>query len=297
MTVATKVPIKKEQKKAVYKIGDRLDYTAGMQLGFDTERIKELNQKFYAGEIDEQELQKEIGDYLKTKGLEYGQFDAVLSNSGKDRMGESIKVEGIDLSSIKKSAPMPWSHDYTELPLGQWVKFTKSQGDLVGRGQIDYDIYDFAHLVYKMILRGTIRAVSIGGLITSISDDGESINGLELLEASIVMIGAHPDALVVAKEFHMKPEQVQQQYESYVRNALVDKLGKQEQNVIKDSLRALKTLLAALEQTSSSAENAKTKQTKRTIQVTMKQQSAEAGRHLETINRVIKVSLKGGQDE
>ena len=139
--------------------------------------------------------------------LQFGQVDVLVSNSGYDRHGESISIDGIDLRQFKKNPVIMWAHDYTTLPIGKSLKTIKENGNLMARAELDWDIDEFANKIYRKILKGSINAVSIGGIVRKWSDDGMVIKELEMVEFSFVPIGAHPEALVLGKDFRSKINQ------------------------------------------------------------------------------------------
>lgn len=183
------------------------------------------------------------------KGLEYGEVEVIVSNSGLDRHGEQIMVNGIDTSQIMKNPVLLWGHDYSSLPIGQIKKVWKSSGNLMARIKLDYDLYDFANTVYQMILRGTINAVSVGGLVRQWNDDYTIVEKLEMLELSVVPIGAHPDALVTRKE-------LKKEYENFVFKSLAQKYKESDKD---ETIQVLQNIINALQ------ESKKTKGVKKKI--------------------------------
>lgn len=233
-----------------YKLLSRVDLTSKVSL-VSIPSIDLLSKD--AAEIET--LQKIANDNnIDTKkGLQYGEIEVIISNSGLDRYGESIKVEGIDLTQVKRNPVVLWAHDYSGLPIGQLTKVWKSNGNLMGRIKLDYDIYEFADTVYKMVLRGTINAVSIGGLVKEFgkTDDGGTdysvIKSLEMVEVSIVPVGAHPDALVVSKSLGISEDEFKGQYEEFVKQSLIDKTKNLPYDEVSKHIKALKFLISALE--------------------------------------------------
>lgn len=151
--------------------------------------------------IEDQSLNKSLGDLTVNKALDYGQVEVIVSNSAIDRHGESIKVEGIDIKQVKRNPVLLWGHDYTSLPIGRIVKIWKSKGNLMARLELDYDIDEFADKIYKKVLRGSVNAVSIGGIVKEYDkEDFTIIKKLEMIELSFVPVGAHQDALVTGKD-------------------------------------------------------------------------------------------------
>lgn len=206
-----------------------------------------------------EELSKSFEDDIKQKGLAYGQIEVVVSNSAIDRHGESITMEGIDLKQMKKNPVVLWGHDYSGLPIGKATKLWKQDGNLMARIQFATDNYEFANTVYKLILDGVINAVSIGGIVREFGQgksgetDYSTIAKLEMVEVSVVPVGAHPDALVTAKSLGIDEAQFTKEYEDFARGSLIDKVKALPENEIDLAIKTLQSLVSAL-QTIKSAE-------------------------------------------
>lgn len=297
MTTATKTANK--DAKTTYKVGDRLDVSVNYSLG-DLE-LKDLNDKVYSKKITEDEWREEVTKRLAKKGLNYGEFDAVISNSGIDRHGEQILVEGIDLSHMKTNAPMPWSHEYANLPLGSWTKLWKSGGQLMGRGRMDYDIYDFADLAYKMLLRGTINAVSIGGIITELDEkDYTIIRKMQMVEASVVVVGAHPDAQVVSRTLNISEKKFKQTYKDYLTKAALDNVSDLGDDDIKSAIKVLKSLVATLEESAkavSSDKGNETPEVRHIKRVTLRDSAKAVVTQSQRVRVTLKLKAKGNTNE
>lgn len=149
--------------------------------------------------IEDKSIAKNLGGLDVNKALNYGQVEVIVSNSAIDRHGESIRMEGIDTKQVMKNPVLLWGHDYESIPIGRIIKLWKSQGNLMARIELDYDIDEFADKVYKKIIRGSINAVSIGGIVKQWNEDYTVIEKMEMIELSLVTIGAHQDALVTSK--------------------------------------------------------------------------------------------------
>lgn len=161
------------------------------------EKIKLFSQFKVSGVSDqEQKVNKE----LVQKGLEFGEVEVVVSNDAIDRHGESISVRGIDTNEVMKNPVLLWGHDYSSVPIGKIKKLWKRAGNLMARVAFDYDIDEFANKIYQKVLRGSINAVSIGGIVDKWSEDFTVIEKMEMVELSFVPVGAHRDALVTAKQ-------------------------------------------------------------------------------------------------
>lgn len=185
-----------------------------------------------------------------TKALEYGEVEVVVSNSAVDRHGESIVMEGIDLSQIKRNPVLLWGHDYSGLPIGGITKLWKSTGNLMARIKFATGIYDFADTVYKMVQNGFVNAVSIGGIVKKWNTDMTVIEKMEMVELSVVPVGAHPDALITAKSFGVEPETYIKQYEAFVEGAVEERMKGLGQEKTSKYIETLEDILKTLKGTS-----------------------------------------------
>lgn len=187
----------------------------------------------------------------KAQALPYGQVEFIISNASTDRYGESVIMEGIDTSQYMKNPVVLWGHDYAALPLGRTLSLRKDGGNLIAKVEFDTDIYDFADTVYKQILRGTISAASIGGLVKAYGLTEENttnwdvIQELELVEWSVVPVPANPEALVLSKAFEMKDDELKQQYADFVSRAIISEKGI-DTSELSQQIETLENLLSAL---------------------------------------------------
>lgn len=173
----------------------------------------------------------------------------------------------------------------------------------MARIKLDYDIYEFADTVYKMILRGTIRAVSIGGMVIEfgVTEDGKtdyySIEKLEMVELSVVPVGAHPDALVTAKSIGMQPEALRKQFEDFVGRSLVDKMKDISDTELEQHINSLEAILAALKQNKTLLEQQETSTGRKVKLVTLKRLAGEADHETSQLNKTIKIKLRSLKHE
>lgn len=231
------------------------------------------------------------------KDLEYGEVEVIVSNSAKDRHGESILLEGIDLSQIKRNGVVLWAHDYGGLPIARIIKIWKSGGNLMARVKFAHDVYDFADTVYQMVLKEFVKAVSIGGLVKEWNEDYTVIKKLEMIEFSFVPIGAHQDALVTAKSLGLTSDQMKKQYEEFMHKSLVDKFKGIPQNEIEQHIKGLKALMSALETSytdySTDTEN-KSQEPKKTIKklIVVRQAAKQCDKQAELLISAINKEFK-----
>lgn len=188
------------------------------------------------------------------KGLNPGEIEVVVSNSATDRQGESIEMGGIDIKQVQRNPVVLWAHDYQSLPIGKIERLWKSNGNLMAKIKFAVDIVPFAETVYKLIMAGVLNAVSIGGIVkeygvTNGVTDYSVIQKMEMVELSVVPVGAHPDALVTSKgleKAQISQEEFDLQYKSFVDSAKIDSTI---ENMIESHIKATKDLVSALEST------------------------------------------------
>ena len=153
---------------------------------------------------------KLIKDYVsEVKGIE-GQ-DRVLaftiSTGVIDRDGDTIAVDGWDLSNFQENPVVLFAHDYGSLPVARALETCIEGGRLRSRAEFTpRDLYPFGYLVYEMYREGFIRASSVGFRPKTWARNNErggwmptDFQTQELLEWSCVPVPANPEALMAAK--------------------------------------------------------------------------------------------------
>jgi HK97 family phage prohead protease len=156
----------------------------------------------------------------------------VTAASGRaDRVGDIVKVEGIDLSNYKKNAVVLYGHDHYGLPIAKAVDMQVVNGKLEMTFEFaDAETYAFADTVYKLVKGGFLKGVSIGARVLEaeyLRDDDERIIGrlykkLELLEVSVVAIPADSKALITAVKSGAVSEAEFEEYMSKSFEATLD---------------------------------------------------------------------------
>lgn len=234
-------------------------------------------------------------DASKTKELGYGTLEVIISKETKDRHGEVIKLDGINTKHY--NGIVLWGHDYSALPVGKTLKIWKDKvaGVLKAKIQMAVDEYPFAKTVYDLIKGGYLTDVSIGGLVEEFNQDGITINKLEMVEFSIVPIGANRDAKIIGKGLELlgkTEDDLKKEYQEAISKNFADKLKTVESSELKDAVKSLKIILAALEGEvdTTSTENADKIPTKKLI--TIKNLAGEADRQVESVIKTIKVKLR-----
>ena len=129
----------------------------------------------------------------------------VASAEITDYDGDIVKVDGMDISKIKKNKSFLWSHNQSQPPIGKIVSMKKDGKNLLGKAQMtSEEEYPFGYQIYKLIKGGYINNVSVSFIpdfskIEYKEKDGKQtriINNSTLLEVSAVNIGANSQAVI-----------------------------------------------------------------------------------------------------
>lgn len=129
-------------------------------------------------------------------------FWCIGSTENPDRSNDIVRVEGWDLKNYKKAPRGLWAHDYYSLPIfkSKKVKINKETKQL--QFQVEFDVYDFANLVYNQYINGFMSDFSVGfiGKEMEYRDEERPWSGgidfkhQELLELSAVPVPDNPEA-------------------------------------------------------------------------------------------------------
>lgn len=132
-------------------------------------------------------------------------IEFIASSEIVDYDGDVVKIDGMDISKIKKNKSFLWSHNQSQPPVGKILSLKKDGKNLLGRAQMtSEEEYPFGYQIYKLIKGGYINNVSISFIpdyskIEYKEKDGKQIriiNNSTLLEVSAVNIGANPQAII-----------------------------------------------------------------------------------------------------
>lgn len=236
--------------------------------------------------------------------LQPGQVEVVVSNQAVDRQGESIKMSGIDTTQIMRNPVVLWAHDYSSLPIGKIDKLWKQSGNLMARITFMVDIVPFAKTVYDLIMAGALNAVSIGGIVKEYGvkagvTDYTKIAALEMVELSVVPVGAHPDALVTSKsleEIGLTKAILDHQWAEFKKSATLENKF---DDMITNHIRVTKDLLSALESISDAPSDSDAEPVTRTVHrrklvLSQKRHLAKGAKsQIETLISDLNTELKG----
>jgi len=154
------------------------------------------------------------------------EIDFVATKEVRDRQGEIISIKGIDLKNFKASPVILWSHNHNDPPIGKATKINKSGDELHIR--IEYALpeeYSFADTIYKLTKGGYINALSIGFLpdYSAVEYDEKQnariYNKTELLEVSVVNVGANQAALRKAMDDGIIDELERKEFDIYCKKS------------------------------------------------------------------------------
>lgn len=138
-----------------------------------------------------------------------------FSDGSIDRMGDTIQADGWETDNFLQNPVALFAHDSSQPPIGRAGNLAVEDGRLMG--DIEFmppEISGFADSIYRMVLAGYLRAVSVGFVpieYTFVEDKdrpwGIDFKRQELLEISVVPVPANPNALVDAqgKGIDVKP--------------------------------------------------------------------------------------------
>ena len=257
----------------------------------------------------EEKLKREVGERVDAifnieqstvKDLGDGVFEATITNSDVDRMGESIDYKGIDTKAYMDNPVVLYGHDYQGLPIGKTLKLTKSNvnSSWSARFQLATDILPFAATVAAMVKGGFLNAVSIGGVVKEWSGDFTQILKMEMVEFSIVPVPANPAALITSRSFlkdltGKSVEEIASEFHDFVQQTTAEKLEKSlDTDELDRHIKSLKELTVILE--TAAAAKTDEKQSPEDGEKIILTLRKTAGKASETTNQIVKlVRAKG----
>ncbi|MCA9329319.1 HK97 family phage prohead protease [Candidatus Saccharibacteria bacterium] len=190
-------------------------------------------------------LVKSQGYIEKASRLGEGQVEFIVSTGAIDAHGERINVDGIDLKDFKANPVVLWAHNGFDLPIAMAKKIWKKDGKLMAVAEFFLDD-EFSAKVYDYIVKGRIKAVSIGGMVSEWGSDGITVSKMTMKEFSVVTIPANQEALVAQKSYEPVTNAEQDELETlakgYIRKLVADK---QDVEVTKN-IEMLEKLVATL---------------------------------------------------
>jgi HK97 family phage prohead protease len=144
------------------------------------------------------------------KALKNGDVEAYVSTEAVDRVGDVIKAKGWELGNYKKTgAPVLFSHDYSQPPIGNAVEMEIQRKGLWSVTRF-HEKTQMSRDLAMLAREGYMKSWSVGFNPTEQpemrKDDkgnflGYIFNKQELLEYSLVAVPANPEA--VSKAIHL----------------------------------------------------------------------------------------------
>ena len=130
------------------------------------------------------------------------------SDESVDRMGDTIRAAGWDISDYVRNPVALWAHDSSAPPIGGGRNVGVEGGRLMG--DIEFappETYQFADTIYRLLVGKFLRAVSVGFMPTKhefVQNDPDRPWGIDfleqqLLEISVCPVPANPNALAEAR--------------------------------------------------------------------------------------------------
>lgn len=147
---------------------------------------------------------------IKSTDKENRIIEFIATRELVDYDNEIVKVDGMDITKIKKNKSFLWSHNHGAPPVGKIISISKEGKIIKGKAQMTSEVeYPFGYTIYKLIDGGYINNVSIGFMpnydTITYKDDKSTgkkvriVNDATMLEVSAVNVGANRAATVSAK--------------------------------------------------------------------------------------------------
>lgn len=144
-----------------------------------------------------------------TQIKEYDEAERTITMVGStetaDRVGDIVKMAGVDLTNYKKNPIILFNHDYDK-PIGKALDVQVIDNKLVFK--IQFADTDFGREIYYLLKNGYMNASSIGFIGKEYEPNdfgGITFTKIELLELSIVSVPCNPNAIVqLRKDFEAK---------------------------------------------------------------------------------------------
>jgi len=126
-----------------------------------------------------------------------------MSDETVDRMGEVISASGWQLGNFRKNPVALFGHN-SSFPVGKWSNVRVEGRALLGRLELMPPVSERLAEIHAAINAGVMRAVSVG--FHPFEMEGNRYTKQELVECSLVMVPANPNALQVAKSLNLSRE-------------------------------------------------------------------------------------------
>ena len=254
---------------------------------------------------DEEEIvTREVGERVdfqmqfekdSVKALGDGEFQAIVTTSSIDRMGESIDTTGISTDAYMGGNPVVlYGHDYSALPIGKATKLQMFKNKMVATFQLAVKEYAFAATVADLIKGGYLNAVSIGGVVKQWNENYTEILALEMVEFSVVPVPANGQALITGRSLEeatgKTAEQVTKEFHDFQEKAYGKTLKGLDIDALDGHIKSLKDLTAILEQAKAAktSEKVTTPEEDEKITLTLRKTAGKVSETGQSIIRLVK---------
>lgn len=172
--------------------------------------LKEFKRLARAGETKDLGVRQAFHTEVKAEGDAERVLQFTISSAVVDRDGDTINVNGWDLSNYNRNPVVLWAHLYHEPPVAKSLAVWVEDGKLKSRAQFTpRDLNAFGFMVYRMYREGYLNATSVGFIPKEWKFTNEREGSgfwdpvdflkQELLEYSAVPVPSNPEALVEAR--------------------------------------------------------------------------------------------------
>lgn len=135
-------------------------------------------------------------------------LDFILSDETADSVGDIVRADGWDLSNFKNNPIALMGHDHRNI-IGTWSNVRVQGKKLLGRLKLAAPgTSQLVDDVRKLVDQGILKAVSVGFSVKEYEPIDQKIpwgawdiTKAQLFEASLVAVGANPNALAIAKAY------------------------------------------------------------------------------------------------
>ena len=139
-------------------------------------------------------------------------YDFVLSTEDVDRHGDIVVQSGLNTKSFEQNPIALFQHDHNA-PVGVWSNIRRVGKATVGTFKpVAKGTSRIGDIARSLLEQGVLKAVSIGfaGVEkTYLEPRGVKYLKSDLLEVSLVSVGANPNALMIAKSLSMTDDEIQ----------------------------------------------------------------------------------------
>lgn len=187
-----------------------------------------------------------------TQIKEYDEAERTITMIGStetaDRVGDIVKMAGVDLENYKKNPIILFNHDYDKV-VGKALDVQVIDSKLIFK--IQFADTDFGREIYYLLKNGYMNASSIGFIGKDYEPNdfgGLTFTKIELLELSIVSVPCNPNAIVQLRKDFMEHKVSKDLFEALGGNMEANektgaKLSKTNIDTIKETIKLLSGII------------------------------------------------------